>query len=248
MSEQWPLKIAQITDCHLGPEPDYELNGQPVESHLLRVLEAVRDWRPHLLVATGDLTDFGDEAAYLRLNQHLNMVDVPVRVIPGNHDDGDVLARHLTGGRVALTFDWHRPPWTLLFLDSLIPGFPDGRVSQQELDRLAELGPAQLALVFVHHPPQPVGSDWIDAMGMRNGDDLLRVAEGLPGIQAIACGHVHHVYEDTSRHPAVLTTPSTSYQTLPVTPDFEVDTQPPGFRAFELYPDGQWTTHVTRVP
>lgn len=81
------MLIAQITDIHLGLEPDNpsEFNRRRLD----RVLDMLIDGsnRPDLLLATGDLVDRGDEASYRRLAEALSACPFPVHYCMGNHDD-----------------------------------------------------------------------------------------------------------------------------------------------------------------
>ena len=45
----------------------------------------------------------------------------------------------------------------------------------------------------------------------------------------------------------LLATPSTCVQFKPLSDDFAVDSAMPGYRAYELHPNGVYTTHVNRV-
>ena len=61
------MLIAQVTDIHLGFEP-----GNPAEfnrKRLDQVLKQLKEMnpKPDLLLATGDLTEFGDSDSYRRL-------------------------------------------------------------------------------------------------------------------------------------------------------------------------------------
>ena len=49
--------------------------------------------RPDLVVATGDLVDAGSAAEYGHLRRLLAPLDLPLFLLPGNHDSRDELAR-----------------------------------------------------------------------------------------------------------------------------------------------------------
>lgn len=72
------MLIAQVTDIHLGFEPDSpgEFNRQRLD----RVLEqlARMEPRPDLLLATGDLIDRGDRPSYERLREAFSIMPFPV--------------------------------------------------------------------------------------------------------------------------------------------------------------------------
>ena len=58
------MLIAQITDIHLGFEPDSpgEFNRQRLDRVVAELVAMVP--RPDMLLATGDLIDRGDRASY----------------------------------------------------------------------------------------------------------------------------------------------------------------------------------------
>ena len=54
---------------------------------------------------------------------------------------------------------------------------------------------AEHVLICLHHPPLPVGSKWLDQVGLKNGDEFLRII-GRPGnVRAAIFGHVHQEFE-----------------------------------------------------
>src|SRR5687768_2845005 len=86
------MLIAQITDIHLGFEPDSpsEFNRQRLDRTLAAVCAV--EPRPELLLATGDLIDRGDVASYRRLREAFATLPFPVWMCLGNHDMRDSFA------------------------------------------------------------------------------------------------------------------------------------------------------------
>ena len=81
------MLVAQITDLHLGFDPDDpdEFNRQRVD-RTLAVLAAL-DPVPDLLLVTGDIADNGDDAdAYRRYKEAIRDLPFPVYPAMGNHD------------------------------------------------------------------------------------------------------------------------------------------------------------------
>ena len=88
------MLIAQITDIHLGFDPDNpsEFNRKRLDQ-VLRVLTAMKP-APDLLLATGDLVDRGDSESYRRLSNALSICPFPVWPCMGNHDLRETFSEH----------------------------------------------------------------------------------------------------------------------------------------------------------
>src|SRR5688500_6574335 len=88
-----PFLLAQISDLHIGARP--ELSYQVVDTHAM--LRACVDdllalaQRPDAVAVTGDLTDSGSRQEYASLRRLLAPLDMPLYLIPGNHDVREAL-------------------------------------------------------------------------------------------------------------------------------------------------------------
>lgn len=245
--------LIQITDCHLPANPGIRLSGWDNWASLQAVLEDVRQNHPGLggILLTGDLVHDESEAGYVRLAGLMQTFDVPVFAIPGNHDNPE---------RLRSAFQALQPNpesgkiggWRLLLLNSHMEGSDCGALGQAQIDRLSDTlaqTPDTPTLVALHHPPTPVGSAWIDALGLLDAAHLLRATSQHPQIKAVLCGHVHQASETNVDSQRILTTPATTRQFLPKCRSFAVDnTRAPGYRCLYLYPDGRFDTYVHRVP
>jgi Icc protein len=140
--------------------------------------------------------------------------------------------------------------WLLIGLDSCVSGEAGGAVSREELERLSETvarSAARHSMVFVHHPPIPMGSKWLDTVGLANGEELLERLRTLGRVRALAFGHVHQEYDAMHAGIRILATPSTCRQFKPRSDEFAVDERPPAYRRIELGPDGQVDTQLIWV-
>ena len=179
-----------------------------------------------------------DTATYEALAARLG--DRPLSLIPGNHDDPAALAAVFpeafegAGRGFAEVVDG----WLLIGFDSHVPGQIAGRVDAAQCalaeERLAA-HPHLPVVFFVHHPPAPIGAEWLDAMGLVDSPtfDAL-VQTHAPRIAAVVCGHVHQDREVTLHGVPVLTTPSTAFQFAVGTAEPGFDALPPGLRVLEL--------------
>lgn len=199
MGGQEHMLIAQVSDLHIGFE-----RGHPDEPNLRRlnrVLDRVLALNPlpDMLIASGDLTENGDEESYTVLARALARCPMPVHLMVGNHDLRGALARIFPdtpiddGGFVQQVIE--RPDLRLILLDTLEEGrhggaFCDARAAWLSA-RLAE-APDRATLLFVHHPPQSVGIPWMDPAPTEPWIARLAGAiAGHPQIIGLVSGHVH---------------------------------------------------------
>ena len=250
------IRILQLSDPHLLSDPDGRLRDVPTYRSFRQVLrhldrEALDfDW----MILTGDLAHDEQRATYRLLRRTLEERAWPLRIIPGNHDSRLFMREvfpELSGPeRDFFGFSWEVAGWKLVGLDSRLPGSVSGRVGRRQLDWLRrELEAARGAptILFIHHPPVPVGCPWMDRIGLEDAEHLCPLVAAAPQVQLVCCGHVHHEFRGRLGNAAVLAGPSTAFQFLPegVSPVF--DPIPPGARILEL--DGsQWRTRVVRLP
>jgi len=245
--------LVQITDTHIAREPGPQFDGCDTAVTLAAVLADIRarPRRPDLVFLTGDLVDIPSLEAYGKLRRLLDGLDLPVCCLPGNHDDPDLLRATMQRGRISTPGIVDAGNWRLVLLNDWIPESSGGALAVRELRRLeSELEDAgeRPVLIAVHHPPVPIGSPWMDAMGMENPADLFGVIDRFTNARALICGHIHQEYEALRRDVQLLGTPSTCVQFSPGATEYQVDAKPPGYRELLLRPDGRFTTRVIRVP
>lgn len=245
-----PFTLIQLSDTHLFADPEETQSGWRTQASFDAVLEAVRALKPDALLATGDLVHDESSAGYSRMAAALHKLRVPVCYLPGNHDDPYRLQTAFAPLGAAAPTRVMLGAWQVLLLDDHQPGSDAGYVSQDQLDQLAYwlVHHREPALIAVHHPPVPVGSRWLDALGLRNGQTLLKLAALHPQVRAIVCGHIHQALDMTVHGVRVLAVPSTCRQFLPhcESPTLDAEAQP-GFRRLRLFPTGRLETEVIRV-
>lgn len=250
-----PYRVLQLTDFHLLRDRAGRLRDVPTWETLADVLTVVRSrysdcaW----IVVTGDIADDERPETYRMLRPFLGDLTERMVFIPGNHDSRPAL-REIFGtaspaGDGSIGFDVPAGDWRLIGLDSHVPGEVAGRVSSGQLTWLKAALERQVdrpVIVFVHHPPIPVGSPWIDAIGLDDAEPLVAVLRQAPRVRAVACGHVHQEFSGTLPGAAVVCCPATSFQFTPGTEDPIPHLVPPGFRVFELK-GTDFTTRVERL-
>ncbi|MGB5833472.1 MAG: metallophosphoesterase [Thiohalocapsa sp.] len=247
-----PLRVVQFTDLHLYADPDGRLLGQNTRLTFESVIALARQhqWPPDALVLTGDLIHDEHIEGYRFLRKRLEALGVPCFCIPGNHDRMDLMVGFADSGSASGFRVQPLGLWDLILLDSTVPFEEGGHIENTvlaDLDRHAAENVKRNLLIFLHHHPEPIGSSWIDTMLVDNGAELLATAARHYNVRGIFCGHVHQVFESRHRDRDWKSTPSTCIQFLPGSADFALDALTPGFRWFDLYPDGRLETAVMRT-
>ena len=247
------LKVIQITDCHIKSMPNAELRGVNVDHSLAAVLEHIKTWHTplDLVLATGDLTH-DDPAAYPRFKAMLEPLATPVYCLPGNHDMPAELAAQCADGQVQRQRHVQHKGWQFILLDTSVPGSPNGNLAASELDFLQyslNQHPALPTLVCLHHHPVSVGCAWLDTQMIANADELFAILHQHPQVRAVVWGHVHQTHTGQHGHFGLYGTPATSCQFTPESEQPSIEHLAlPGYRWFNLYPDGRLETGIARVP
>ncbi len=247
-----PVRVAQITDTHLYADAGQTLKGFDTDRMLREALAhlAGSGFSAQRVVLTGDLVHDGSEAGYRRLAGHVRALGVETLSLPGNHDDAAAMRRVLTGEGVSCGPAHRIGPWLFLLLDTSVAGADFGRLGEEavaDAARALAASDAEHALVWLHHHPLPVGSRWLDALGLRNAGALWRWLEAQDRVRGVVCGHVHQDFSSRRAGIPVWGTPATCMQFAPGRDAFALDTLPPGYRQFRLFPDGTVETEVVRV-
>lgn len=243
-----PTLLVQITDPHLCAGNGLML-GVDTEASLRAVLAQIaRDHGvPDLLLATGDLSQDGSAASYQRFAAAIDAVGMPVRCLPGNHDDPAMLARTLGAWADPVT---DAGPWRVVLLNSTVAGSNAGRLERDQLElldtALAEAA-GRPAVVALHHNAVQMTPDWHDTMMLENAADLFRRLHRWPNVRVLLWGHVHQEFDRRRGNMRLLATPSTCFQFTIRDGRHGLDTLAPGYRWFKLYPDGSIATGVRRL-
>lgn len=249
-----PILLVQLSDLHVGGSE----NGVDPIPRLEAVIEAVRELpnRPDAVVVTGDLTDDGAEENYRVALEMLARLDLPLHVLPGNHDDrGRIRAAFdLPGeGEEPVNYSVAVGELRLVLLDSNVPGRDPGSYDAERLgwlDRELSAQPERPTVLAVHHPPLATGiAEW-DAINLDRSDReaLGEVVARHPQLRAIVGGHLHRIAASTLGGCPVLAAPSTYLQVLPNYERDEIEwVDPPGF-AIHVWAGGELASQVQAVP
>lgn len=218
------MLIAQISDLHVTIAG--ESSRVDAAATLRRAVEVLNTMvpRPDCVLATGDLVDHGTDAEYKALFELLNLIDSPLYLLPGNHDNAPLLRMHLhlhgylradEAGHLGTVVDTH--PVRLVLVDTTDPTRHDGvfpAARAEWLDRVLTAAPERPTLIAMHHPAFLTGIWWMDAITM-NGDDRARFAEVIrrhPQVRQVAAGHIHRSITSSLGSTVLTVCPSTVHQ------------------------------------
>jgi 3',5'-cyclic-AMP phosphodiesterase len=248
-----PFLIAQLSDPHVGADwiaPDPAALLSAAVAALVRL-------GPDVVILSGDLVENAEDAEYEQVQEALEPLEMPVHVLPGNHDDRDALHRHFgvpgTDGE-PVQYAVELGPLRLVVVDSTAPGHEHGELDGERLGWLdAELAtaPERPTLIAMHHPPLCTGAPAIDAIALRaEGRRALgELLERHPQVFKVVAGHVHRTVSSEIGGRSVLAIPST-YAELRL--DFDMsglNTVDEG-RGYVLHTlvDGKLVSHVENLP
>ena len=247
------LKVLQLTDSHLYADPSRCLLGINTLETFDQVLAQALHERgvPDLLLATGDLVHDASDSGYKRLLGRLKLTGIPTYCLPGNHDLPKKMKQILNHENVHTLPSVQSKGWSLIFLDSTIPGNESGNLDKDQLELLQLLLEAHTdkhTLICMHHHPLPVGSRWMDTMVLKNPDSFFGLLADHPQVKAVLCGHIHQNFEGEHQGVRLIGSPSTCVQFVPGQDDFAIDACPPGYRWLNLLPNGEIETGLGLLP
>lgn len=197
--------VLQLSDPHLLADPRGLCRGYVALAALRHGWQQIQEQlneRPDLLLISGDLCQDESLGGYVRLREQIQAWGVPVALLPGNHDHPALLRAAL--GRSA----WIAPAvvplggWQVLLLSSHRARAVEGWIDDAQLAWMQrQLQAADVpALVALHHPPVPIGSDALDPIALQQPERLLVPLLATSAVRAVVFGHVHqHWYGQLAR-------------------------------------------------
>ncbi|MCR9278084.1 MAG: metallophosphoesterase [Pseudomonadaceae bacterium] len=236
-------RLLQISDCHLVSAPEMGLLGVDTDASLQLVLQrALAQYTPDLIVASGDIAHDATAHNYERFVALIRaQTDAPLMMLPGNHDEAEVMAPWLAQfGSPRALGDWRIQP-----LSSWQAGSSAGALDATEVaDAIDACRNARHVLLTVHHPFTPFapcGTPWLDTDAIELDEQSALLAwlnETDCNVRAIAVGHVHQAWESWHNATPMRSAPSTCFQFAPASESFAVTDAGPGYRWWQLGDDG----------
>jgi Icc protein len=238
------FKIAQISDCHLFSQRNGIHHGANVYQNLRAVLHALKNQQAlRAIIFTGDITqDHSEESYQLFVEAVLKSgIQVPFYYLAGNHDEHDLLDKHLSVPPFRNEKLVQIEEWQLILLNSK-SDTPKGIVTSQELQAFeSNIDEQKYQLIMMHHHPLDVGY-FIDRHGLENQNQFWQSIHKFSSVKAITCGHVHQALmlnSNTTVSIPLFTCPATSIQFDTTKDSGASNGQGAGYRVFSLYADGK---------
>ena len=232
----------QISDLHIRLPGLLSYRRVDCATMLARGVEEILrlPQRPDVVLATGDLVDFGLPDEYAHLRKLLAPLPMPCYLIPGNHDERGALRAafpehsYLRQWQPFVQYAIDEWPVRIVALDTVIPGEGGGRLDRERLAWLdATLSREQRkpTLVIMHHPPFPTLIGHMDKLGLQGGEALAEVIARHPQVERVLCGHLHRPIEYRFAGTIASTCPSPAHQVA-------LDLDPQAVSAFRMEPPG----------
>lgn len=202
MTEKLNTLLVQLSDLHIREPERLAYRRVNTAQYLTQTLTAINKLPqlPDAMVITGDLTDFARAEEYQHLAQLLKQIDMPVYLIPGNHDDRDQLRQSFPthtylGQSSFIQYVVNIKDICLIALDSTTPQQPYGTLCKQRLhwlEKRLEDNKHKPVVIALHHPPFDVLIGHMDKQGLIEGRQAFeQLVIQYPNVVRIIAGHVH---------------------------------------------------------
>ncbi|MGB6033833.1 MAG: metallophosphoesterase, partial [Bacteroidota bacterium] len=201
------VRFVHISDTHVGPERGFHLYGVNTYETTVRLIEAIQElpFAPDFVVHTGDIVADPRPECYVLAQEVFRGLAPPIYFVTGNHDRAEGIRRFLPQGpceyvtdpNEVLSYRFAYRDFRFLTLDARGPDQidPQGLLSAGQLALVRETctpegGPLS---IFIHFPPLPLDSEWLNKnMLLQNGMDLHRaVVPARDRLRGVFFGHVH---------------------------------------------------------
>ncbi len=193
------MLLAQLTDTHVLDPASTEERWVDNNGRLTLAVDSINAEvpRPDLVVATGDLTNWGEPGQLAELVRQLARLEIEVLVLPGNHDDrASMKAAFDQPWADADHLSWavDRGGVRVVGLDTQRPGRDGGLFDPEREAWLAEAlagADGRPTVIAMHHPPFDTGITWMDRDMLPGADRFEALVAAHPNVTRILCGHIH---------------------------------------------------------
>ena len=218
------MKIIHISDIHLTI-PGEPMGGLNPHARFAKALADVAENHGDAtrIIITGDLTHWGEIEAYEALKQAISDVDVPVRLLLGNHDNRgnflEVFPDHPVDANGYVNHAETIDGVHYIYLDTVGDQTHAGHFGADRIEWLAsQLAGCTRARLFLHHNPMPIGLPAEDQIALVDQDQPAfhaLLSEYADRIEYFHFGHVHAPIHGIFLGVPFASVPSTGNQSYP---------------------------------
>ncbi len=193
--------LLQITDTHILAPGNMLYGSIDSALHLRETIRNINRMRPEpdAVLFTGDLVEQGDESGYRHFIELIEPLKMPAWVIPGNHDDPQMMQEifadsgHFPATDTTFQYAIEDLPFRILALNSHSDGTELPEFNEQKLSWLRDqLGRSEKpVLIAIHHPPMTTGIELIDMGGSAWFQGIKSALAGHSHVKLLICGHCH---------------------------------------------------------
>lgn len=214
------MKLVHITDFHLVA-PGRTLWGTDPAERADRCLTDIAKWHgdADFCVISGDLADRDYEQVYPWLATRLENFPIRTFLIPGNHDNRDLMKSFLPAlpedSNGFIQHSCETSDGVFLFLDTLKGETSAGQYCEQRQnwlqEQLRDAGEKHVR-IFMHHPPFDIGLPYMDRIKLDEAKAFGRIVSDYRNVRHIFFGHVHRALATCWQGIACTALPGTNHQ------------------------------------
>lgn len=240
-------RLVQLTDCHLLADATEWYRGCQPANHLQQIVAQLQTAPPDALILTGDLTQDHSEASYQLLASLLSPLHCPIFLVPGNHDDLNLLQGLARQAPFVVEDAMLLADWQVLLLNSKgsTPAGSFDPAKQQALAQQFQQSDAAHFWLFMHHHPQPLHC-FIDQYGLVEQERFWQLLAAEPRVRGVSHGHAHMAYQRQQQGIKLIGCPATSVQFL-ATADWQTVNQGPQWCEWFFSAGGQVSWQFKRI-
>ena len=250
--------LIQLSDTHIREPGRLTYGRLDTAPYLAQAVQAVLrlPQKPDAVVMTGDLTDFGRANEYDHLRELIQPLNLPVYLMPGNHDDRQQMRASFPehsylGTQGFIQYSVSIGKLQLITLDTVVPMASGGSLCTERLAWLAEeleKNSHKPVVIAMHHPPFKTLIGHMDDIGLSDGAaELEALLQKHPNVERVICGHLHRPIQVSFASTVALTVPSVAHQVcLDLSPQANSawNLEPPGFGIHALPASGRMVSHT----
>jgi len=194
--------LVQLTDTHIEARGKLLYDTLDTARHLQQSVREINAMlpQPDLVMVTGDLVEHPSEASYDHFASLIEPLQMPVFILPGNHDDPQLMlemfgdtplfpAVHATLQYAIDSFDVRMLMLNSHCQGSELPDFGTHRLQWLE-EALDESD--RPTLIAIHHPPMRTGVGFIDMVGTQWFAGIRELLARHAQVELVICGHGHN--------------------------------------------------------